>query len=264
MSPARAQRSSVRRKSGGDPGGARTLGESVTAMLRSLNVDPETVEWDAWRREDGRWVAGRALRHPQRKGTATFTFDAPGNYVTVDNEDAKWLVGEMVAKGASSPKDDLQQARQRRLQSVPEDELPLGADAIDLVSGTVAATPTWRPRRARREPWHRRPSAAGGEGPVAVRVPVRKRGGPAGTRRGRAEPVLEAPAGKKGRAALPSWDQITSACIKPCSAARYGAFHGSRLSSAGSSLPSPIGPIVSGHVVLRHRRHRFHRALPRQ
>ena len=37
-------------------GGARTLGDAVEALLRSVNVDPDTVEWDAWRREDGRWT----------------------------------------------------------------------------------------------------------------------------------------------------------------------------------------------------------------
>src|SRR6476646_1771802 len=50
----RAQRSSVRRRAGDGAGGARTLGDAVTAHLRSLNVDPDSVEWDAWRREDGR------------------------------------------------------------------------------------------------------------------------------------------------------------------------------------------------------------------
>ncbi len=63
----RAQRSSVRRPEG--TGGARTLGDAVDAHLRALNVDPESVEWDAWRREDGRWpltasyTSARAQRH---------------------------------------------------------------------------------------------------------------------------------------------------------------------------------------------------------
>ena len=84
----RAQRSSVRRSDGGQAaGGARTLGDAVAAQLRSLNVDPQTVEWDAWRREDGRWsLTGayatsdphrqrrlhlrrpRQLRHPRQRG----------------------------------------------------------------------------------------------------------------------------------------------------------------------------------------------------
>ncbi|MCB0897161.1 MAG: DUF3071 domain-containing protein [Nocardioides sp.] len=131
----RAQRSSVRRGEGAAPAphGARTLGDAVTAHLRSLNVDPDTVEWDAWRREDGRWSMTGAYACTERSGTAELTFDAPGNYVTLDNEDARWLVGETVA-AAPTPRDDLRQARQRRLTAVQEEELPLGEDAIELVS----------------------------------------------------------------------------------------------------------------------------------
>ena len=50
----RAQRASVRRKAG--EGSSRMLGDAVADQLRSRNVDPESVAWDAWRREDGRWT----------------------------------------------------------------------------------------------------------------------------------------------------------------------------------------------------------------
>jgi hypothetical protein len=136
----RAQRSSVRRGAGSDPHGARTLGEAVATHLRALNVDPETVVWDAWRREDGRWSMTGAYSSSERSGTAELTFDAPGNYVTIENDDAKWLVGEAVA-APPEPRDDLRSARQRRLTAVDDDQLPLGGeldelgdDAIGLVS----------------------------------------------------------------------------------------------------------------------------------
>ena len=132
----RAQRSSVRRTEGGQSAGAaRTLGDAVAAHLRGLNVDPDSVEWDAWRREDGRWSMTGSYASDERSGTAELTFDAPGNYVTLENDDAKWLVGEAVA-GTPAQQDDLRQARQRRLNAVHplDDELPLGDDAIDLVS----------------------------------------------------------------------------------------------------------------------------------
>jgi hypothetical protein len=136
----RAQRSSVRRGEGAAPHGARTLGDAVATHLRTLNIDPETVEWDAWRREDGRWSLTGSYSSSERSGTAELTFDAPGNYVTLDNEDARWLVGEPIA-AAPEPRDELRSARQRRLSAVQEEQLPLGghddelgADAIDLVS----------------------------------------------------------------------------------------------------------------------------------
>jgi len=131
----RAQRSSVRRRSG-EPGGARTLGDAVAETMRSHNVDPETVEWDAWRREDGRWVLTGQYAAGKRRGQAKYTFDMPGNYVTLDNDDARWLVGDASAKGEPAvPRDDLQQARQRRARAAGEDPLPLGDDALDLVGG---------------------------------------------------------------------------------------------------------------------------------
>ena len=130
----RAQRSSVRRSDGAQSAGrARTLGDAVAAQLRSLNVDPQTVEWDAWRREDGRWSLAGAYATSARTGNAEFTFDAPGNYVTLDNEDARWLVGEAVAV-AAPPTDDLRQVRERRLNAVTDDELPLGDDVIGLLA----------------------------------------------------------------------------------------------------------------------------------
>lgn len=135
----RAQRSSVRRSEGSAPHAARTLGDAVAAHLRGLNIDPDTVEWDAWRREDGRWSMTAAFATADRTGTAELTFDAPGNYVTLENDDARWLIGEAVA-AAPVQRDDLRQVRERRLTSVQDDELPLGgdddfgADAIDLVS----------------------------------------------------------------------------------------------------------------------------------
>jgi hypothetical protein len=142
----RAQSSSLRRKAGDT--GARTLGEAVSAHLHSFNVDPAVVEWDAWRREDGRWTLTGSFRTSQRKGKATFAYDTRGNFVTSEDEDARWLVGESVGRPAASApvqasRDELQQARARRLSAVPPDQLPLGEDAIELVTDEADdASPT--------------------------------------------------------------------------------------------------------------------------
>ncbi|KRF17316.1 hypothetical protein ASG90_08460 [Nocardioides sp. Soil797] len=133
----RSQRASVRRKSG-DPG-ARTLGEAVAAQLNPLGLSAEVVEWDSWRREDGRWTLTGDYTAGKRKGSAKFTYDAPGNYVTIENDDARWLVGDQVATPAKAERrDDLSRARQRRLTAVPEDELPLGDDAIEIANASSA------------------------------------------------------------------------------------------------------------------------------
>jgi hypothetical protein len=139
----RAQRSSVRRRSG--ESGARTLGEAVAAHLREANVDPDSVEWDAWRREDGRWTLTGQFRAPGRSGTAGFTYDMRGNFVTMDDDDARWLVGEAptqrTAERGARPSESQSGSRGRRLTAVPADELPLGEDAISLVSDDADEAP---------------------------------------------------------------------------------------------------------------------------
>ncbi len=126
----RAQRASVRRRSGEH--GARTLGDAVAAQLRPLNVSVDVVDWDAARREDGRWALTASFAAGKRKGPAVFAFDAPGNYVVAENDDARWLVGEVADAPVATPADDLATARQRRQAAA--DELPLGADALELVA----------------------------------------------------------------------------------------------------------------------------------
>ena len=102
----RAQLASVRRRA--SESGARTLGEAVNAQLRAHNVDPGAVEWDAFRREDGRWTLTALYEVAGRTGTATFSHDPRGNFVTVDDDDARWLVGDTApAAPTESAADDL-------------------------------------------------------------------------------------------------------------------------------------------------------------
>jgi hypothetical protein len=206
----RAQRSSVRRKSGdaGSAGGARTLGDAVSGHLRSLNVDPGTVEWDAWRREDGRWTLTGEYAATKRTGSAHFTYDGPGNYVTADNDDARWLLGELAgAEPTEEVRDDLGQARQRRLTSVPEDELPLGVDAIELVSDADDDTD----RLGAEQPLE----AFLDEDPPADETELREQAADAVALDTEGEPDHddEPPSRRavkksRGRASVPSWDEI--------------------------------------------------------
>ncbi|HET6627420.1 MAG TPA: septation protein SepH [Nocardioidaceae bacterium] len=131
----RAQRSSVRRRAGDGP--ARLLGDAVAERLRGRNVDPDSVEWDAWRREDGRWTLVADYRSGESTRHAEFLFDAPGRYVVPEDDEAKWLVGEQTSRKGPQPRGA---GSTRRLSAVSaEDELPLGEDAIGLVSDTSSA-----------------------------------------------------------------------------------------------------------------------------
>jgi Protein of unknown function (DUF3071) len=136
----RAQRASLRRTGDqtGQPG--RTLENGIAEHLRPQHVDPETVEWDSWRREDGRWMLTATYSVGSEAGTARFAFDAPGNYVTSENDEARWLVGESTSHlevdepAVRVVPNDLEEARQRRQSAMGSDPLPLGDDAIGMVS----------------------------------------------------------------------------------------------------------------------------------
>lgn len=133
----RAQRSSVRRRSAegsGSLAGGRTLGDAVGSHLRSHQVDPDSVEWDAFRREDGRWTLTARFEAETRSRTATFTFDVPGNYVTVEDDAARWLVGEQAARTTQQRTSGSGAGQPRRLTAVDPDQLPLGEDALELVA----------------------------------------------------------------------------------------------------------------------------------
>jgi hypothetical protein len=198
----RAQRSSIRRPAGE---ARTTLGDAITGHLHSRNVDPEVIAWDAWRREDGRWALTGRYSVQGHEGLAELTFDQPGNFVVLDNDDARWLVGELpdpVAEPvAAEPEPGV-----RRLSAVPADDdhqLTLGDDVLgiadepegtldltDSVASVRAGLQTEQPLEAflddlpaldESEPIDEDPE------PEPPRRPVRK---------------------TRGRASVPSWDEI--------------------------------------------------------
>jgi hypothetical protein len=219
----RAQRSSVRRT--GQSGGARTLGDAIGAHLRGLNVDPGHVSWDAARREDGKWNLTGEFSAAGRTGQARFTFDAPGNYVVADNDEALWLLGEASPEPSGSsdaaPTNDLERARARRQASggvAGEQELPLGDDAISLVRGEDAVgaeqpveafldtAPEPAEQPAQPEPDSTTAGDAAAELDAAEQGQTDSSEDPSGEERD--EPARRKPAKKRGRASVPSWDEI--------------------------------------------------------
>jgi len=109
-------------------------------------------------------------------------------------------------------RDELRQARERR-QAVAADELPLGDDALDLVKpvraeahgSTVDLTDTASLIRAVDEP-----DLSPTPEPLADEPASHEHHHPAAKRDLPEEPAVEAPrpARKKGRASVPSWDEI--------------------------------------------------------
>ncbi|UDY22373.1 septation protein SepH [Nocardioides sp. Kera G14] len=102
----RAQKATVRRQASEST--ARTLGDAVAKQVAETDsigtVSAEdVVEWDAWRRPDGRWALVALYTTSARSGAGEFTFDAPGNFVSLDNDDARWLVGDLPPEEVAPP-----------------------------------------------------------------------------------------------------------------------------------------------------------------
>ena len=119
-----AQRSHVRRKNVEGP--SRRLTDVVRERLLSRGVDARGAEWDAWRRDDGRWWVQTTYQSGEREHTATFVFDAIGRYVVADDDEAKWLTGEQQrTRKGPQPRATAtgESGRSRRLASVPADDL---------------------------------------------------------------------------------------------------------------------------------------------
>jgi DUF3071 family protein len=205
----RAQRSSIRRPAGDASHGARTLGEAVTGHLHERNIDPEVIAWDAWRREDGRWALTGRFSIQGRDGLAELTYDQPGNFVVLDNDEARWLVGD-VPDPVAEPEAALGgQPGVRRLSSVPaEDEHQLtltdelGDDVLGIVDEPIEAFLDDRPGLDESELADEAADAAALDddpdqdteqdtdadtSPEPPRRPVKK---------------------TRGRASVPSWDEI--------------------------------------------------------
>ena len=223
----RAQRSSVRRKTGDGDGPRHAAGPSATrspATCGRSRLPRDGIVGLLPSRGRPLGADGR-LRDATRKGAARFAFDAPGNFVVTENDDARWLIGDLA--DTPQPRARARAAGpQRRLSAVPSEELPLGDDAIELVRDpdaadeptivepadelppvrTVDLTDTAAKVRA-----VRRSPAARGQ-PSFLDSVLQEDDAAADDGGGAEEPASrppKRPARKKGaRASVPSWDEI--------------------------------------------------------
>jgi hypothetical protein len=222
-----ARRSHVRRKNVDGP--ARRLTDVVAERLRGRSVDPGSASWDAWRRDDGRWTLVADYRSGESARHAEFVFDAPGRYVVADDDEARWLVGEQTAVKGPQPRTT---PGPRRLSAVSnDDELPLGEDAIEMVTEDpvappVAEVPVEIPVEVAEDTTEDLSATAAAvratgdadwiatERPTAPTVPDEPEPVELGSEADEPadEPAEDAaprrPAKKKSRASVPSWDEI--------------------------------------------------------
>jgi hypothetical protein len=97
----RARRATVRRMNGDGP--APTLDDAITRWVSEIDIDPESVQWDAWRRDDGRWQVSASWPDGDEADSARFAFDPAGRSVAPDNERAHAVAGDRPPAPVSPP-----------------------------------------------------------------------------------------------------------------------------------------------------------------
>jgi hypothetical protein len=126
-----ARRHHVRRRNAEGP--ARTLDAVVAERLRSRGIEPASADWDAWRRDDGRWSVRTTYSSGESEHAAAFVFDAVGRYSLAEDDEARWLTGERQSTRKGPQPREAGREGERRLASVRtgDDLLSLGGDAVD-------------------------------------------------------------------------------------------------------------------------------------
>jgi len=92
----RARRATIRR-SGGD-GPAPLLEDAIARWVGQSDIDPDSVVWDAWRRDDGRWQVSASWQNGAGARSARFAFDPAGRSVAPDDDEANAIAGERASE----------------------------------------------------------------------------------------------------------------------------------------------------------------------
>ena len=187
-------------------GGGATLQQSASAAL-GIDASSDKVEWDSWRREDGKWVV--SVAYPDRGVTkvAQWTYDPAGRNIHPLDDNARALMG---------------------VRTLDEDRDPI-ADALDLVSVEVEHEPGDAPRprlvavpdaedadvapEAEPSGTDDTDRASSTASTVTIPHPSTPSAAPAGATP--PPPPGRKTKARKGRASVPSWDEILFGATRP-------------------------------------------------
>ncbi len=97
-----AQRSTVRRH--GMDARPAALFDVLADKLIPLGVDAEELGWDSWRRDDGRWMVQVAYCLDEITVVARFVYDPRARSVLPEDDEARWLTGEIEHRTPAEPR----------------------------------------------------------------------------------------------------------------------------------------------------------------
>ncbi|MFV0634686.1 septation protein SepH [Demequina sp.] len=226
----------------GRDAGAPVLSDLVTDRLASRGVDPESVVWDAWREPDEPWKVAADYRVEGRNVRALWVFDHSARAVTAQDDESRWLT-ETELLDVPIPKRHLS-AVKAVADDAPLDQsrplMPVANDAEDTPPTEPSATELLledlHVRRGQRERIDeddfdldeddddeefegfgpaqrvREAEVAFGERSSGASMPhpagSARRDGAANDDQAKDEPKDEARPARRGRASVPSWDEI--------------------------------------------------------
>ena len=196
-------------------GSARTLEQTVVAALEAGHGDPDTLEWDAWRREDGTWslfVSWEPVAAVATGATAAlWVYDAAVRTLVADDVASSWLLGDR-------PTEEVPLEGRRLLTPVPSgDDLDHWDDDEQDPDAAFTAIVEREPGADIVDLMDRPPAEPADESPLhdlydtlpGLKRPEKR---PRLGRRRTARPAPpadgDAEKGTKARATVPSWDEI--------------------------------------------------------
>lgn len=188
----------------------RSAGGASLARTAADAVGDQDITWDAWRRDDGRWVVTARYSDRGAEATAEWTYDHGGRNLHPLDDQARALMG---------------------VRTIPADDIAAIGEALDLVTARPAEPDESRPRLVAvpdaADKHGGRPAKAEGHPaghatadtvtiphPSSPARPAPEPAAPpaAGTK----TPAAKAPAkGRKKRASVPTWDEILFGATKP-------------------------------------------------
>jgi hypothetical protein len=176
------------------------FGEAVDERFAAHGIEPQSVRWDAHRREDGQWVLSAHWVGGQAERTAQWSFQLSGRTVAPLDDTAADLLSDRPIHALPSAPDP---------EPEPETKAPALTLAPPLVPGLVAF-PAMPDAQTGRLPRAEEifDQARFDEPPLPIDVPdappAERRGAEPGTPRRQEESEEE----KAARASIPSWDDI--------------------------------------------------------